>query len=105
MNASLSAPPGDVMSGAVAILADEANASTRRSGQDHSGSLTNRDRLGVTSQAQTARMTYLLICPWCEEEAPFDGEVEEGLVCLACGLRIELATETAAIELALPEAA
>lgn len=50
-------------------------------------------------------MTYLLLCPWCEDEAPFDGELDGELTCLGCGIRIELATESTLVELALPEAA
>ena len=65
----------------------------------------NRDRLGVTSARDAARMTYLLLCPWCEDEAPFDGELDDELTCRGCGLRIELATESARIDLALPDAA
>ena len=50
-------------------------------------------------------MTYLLLCAWCEDEAPFDGELDDELTCRGCGLRIELATESARIDLALPDAA
>lgn len=50
-------------------------------------------------------MTYLLLCPWCEEEAQFDGELDEELTCRGCGIRISLATESAEMDLALPTAA
>ena len=50
-------------------------------------------------------MTYLLLCPWCEEEAPFDGDLDDELTCRVCGLRIELANETAQIDISLPNAA
>ena len=65
----------------------------------------NRDSLGVAIGRDAAPMTYVLLCPWCEEEAPFDGELDDELICLGCGLRIEISSESARIELELPEAA
>ena len=50
-------------------------------------------------------MTYLLLCPWCEDEAPFDGELDEELTCRGCGLRICFADDAANLDLQLPEAA
>lgn len=42
-------------------------------------------------------MIYLLLCPWCEDESPFDGELDGELTCRGCGLRIALAATTAQI--------
>lgn len=74
-------------------------------GRTSAASEANRDRLGVANARDAARMTYLLLCPWCEEEAPFDGELDDQLTCLGCGLRIELTSESARVELPLPQAA
>ncbi len=50
-------------------------------------------------------MIYLLLCPWCENEAPFDGELDGELTCRGCGLHISLAASTAQIGLPVAEAA
>ena len=64
-----------------------------------------RDRLGVGTRPDAAAMTYLLLCPWCEDESAFDGELDDELTCRVCGLSIGLATDSAEIELPLQEAA